>query len=124
MSLYPAEPKQPALKITPYKTPTRRPAENQRIQPENQEPVSKPNTPRTWHNAFEDLNKPTLPSNEESHSASSATKVLHSGKKVWGPGGLVKGRGRSGSVDSSRSGSSSKSSEPERISVKTPVQVY
>lgn len=121
-TLYFTEPKRPVLKLTPYKTPARKKGNNSQKEQEIEELNSKINS-RTH---LEDGNGKTFPSSLQSNEELPPTvfrRSLHTGKKVWGPGGLVKGRRRSGSIDSSVSGSSSKSSEPEKIPVKTSSQV-
>ena len=114
---------QPSLKFTPYDNPVKisnKPPLEPSVTPEIKEQA------KAVKSAKESKNIETKGrTHAKTIEVSPASNKLFSGKAVWGPGGYVKDRASSGSVESSsKSDSSSRSSGSDRQTVvKTKAEV-
>ena len=116
---------QPSLKFTPYENPVKmsnKPPPESSVTPEIKEHAKAAKSAKEPKNVE---TKGKGRTHAKTIEVSPASNKLFSGKAVWGPGGYVKDRGSSGSVDSSsKSDSSSRSSGSDRqIVVKTKAEV-
>lgn len=112
---------QPSLKFTPYENPSKPPPESSvtpeiKQQPKGAKSAKEPKDIET---------KVKGRTHAKTIEVSPPSNKLFSGQAVWGPGGYVRDRARSGSVESSsKSDSSSRSSGSDRQTVvKTKAEV-
>ena len=106
------------MNFAPYENPSKNIARRQ-LKPEVKENEAKPTVHEKMKSKQSSHHEKTPKENPDPVS-----NKLFTGVAVWGPGGYTKGRGRSGSADSSgKSDSSSTSSGSERQPIKTRVEV-
>lgn len=116
---------QPSLKFTPYENPVKisnKPPQESSVAPEIKEQAKAAKPAKERKNIETKVKGRT---HARTIEVSPPSNKLFSGKAVWGPGGYVRDRGQSGSVESSsKSDSSSRSSGSDRQTVvKTKAEV-